>query len=67
MFSFSVTGTPSSGESGACTRQRASASRACFSAPSRSMRYMAFRRGSQASMRSSNARVASTGESSPPL
>src|SRR5262245_6995658 len=64
MFSLIVIGTPSSGESGAPARQRASAARACSSAPSRSRRYIAFRSRSHASMRARHARAASTGDTS---
>src|SRR6266849_2082602 len=65
MFSLMVSGTPSSGECAAPARQRAAEARACSSAPSRSMRYMALIFGSHASMRASKARVASSGEISP--
>src|SRR5712692_7425575 len=66
MFSLMVSGTPSSGECAAPARQRAADARACSSAPSRSMRYMALIFGSHASMRASKARVTSSGEISPP-
>src|SRR5262245_11210177 len=65
MFSLMVSGTPSSGESGVPASRRASAARACSSAPSRSTRYIAFSLGSSSAMRASAARVASMGESSP--
>src|SRR3954454_17007794 len=61
--SLIVTGTPSSGPSGAPSRQRRSAARAASSAPSRSMTQNAFSFGCSASARSSNASTASTGDS----
>src|SRR5438067_11454354 len=64
MFSLSVTGTPSSGESGARERQRASDARAWRSARSPLTRYIALMRTSQASMRASAACATCTGESS---
>jgi hypothetical protein len=63
MFSFTVTGTPSSGDSGVPARQRASAARASARADSRWTRYMALSTGSQAAMRASTASVTATGES----
>ena len=64
MFSLMVSGTPSSGESGLPARQRASAAPAAARAPSRSIRYIALMRGSQASMRAIAWRATSTGDSS---
>src|SRR5882762_137044 len=64
MFSLRVIGAPSSAERGSRARQRASEARASPSACSALTRYIALMRGSQAAMRSSCARVASTGESS---
>ena len=65
MFSFTVIGTPSSAETGSRARQRHSAARAVASAGSALTRYMALMRGSHESIRSSRARVTSSGESSP--
>jgi len=56
-------GTPSSGPSGSPFCQRASDNRAAASAPSRSTRLKALTFGLTASMRSSTAHVASTGDS----
>src|SRR5919108_1871643 len=64
MFSLSVSGTPSSGERGSPARQRSSAARAAASACSALTRYIALMRGSHAAMRSSCARVTSSGETS---
>jgi hypothetical protein len=64
-MSLMVVGTPSSGPSGSCLRQRASESRAAASAASASTRQNALSLPSTSSMRSSTARVASTGENLP--
>ncbi len=64
-MSLIVVGTPSSGPSGSCLRQRASEFRAAASAASASTRQKALSLPSTSSMRSSTARVASTGETLP--
>src|SRR6266567_3813831 len=62
MLSLIVIGTPSIGLSGAPSRQRRSELVACANAPTASVTYIALIFGSQASMRSSTARVTSTGD-----
>jgi hypothetical protein len=65
IFSFTVTGTPSSGPCGVPACHRASEARAAASALSASIAQVAQSRPSQASIRASDAAVTSTGERSP--
>ena len=65
MFSLMVTGTPSSGPSGAPSRQRASEAAAWASAASGSAAQVACRCGSQHAMWASTACTTSVGEKRP--